>query len=76
MFWDSWFLLGKNLRRLWIGNRRQKGKLKLRELFLVPQIFTDTIEKGSICHDERVAYRPFGCIVSGMLRINFLLLFL
>ena len=24
----------------------------------------ETIEKGSICHDERVAYRPF--VVSGM----------
>ena len=54
LFLDSWFLLGKNL--------RQEGMLKLRELFLVPQIsqiYTDAIEKGSICHDERVAYRPF-----------------
>ena len=46
MFLDSEFLLGKNLRRLRIENRRQEGMLKLRELFLVPQIpqiFTDSI---------------------------------
>ena len=24
--------------------------------------YGETIEKGSICHDERVAYRPFCCI--------------